>query len=234
MLIASGVIGFLRSPVIGSVVISWGLLVLPTTDRFLADRGWTLNLWKRLGLILVGCVLIGISAPNHSTKQASVDSISNTSMTGSDNSQRPTQIVTPKAASFTANVYRKGIDSGEGSDTVYSYYQALGKVDETLQSISLNYVWRWECGEGKEQARQEKQVVFNLVSKIWSSKARNLSWCIEGVPINPEWSNQDMESESNPFTIEKKGIETIIKADQRADGSIFLKDHLVVKYIKPQ
>jgi hypothetical protein len=67
-----GVFGFFQQPISGLVFISWGVLLLPFTNQFAANRGWDLNLWKRLGIAFIGFVLLGLTTPRSQTQQIAV------------------------------------------------------------------------------------------------------------------------------------------------------------------
>lgn len=51
---------------------SWGVLLLPFTNQFAARRGWHLNLWKRLGTVLVGIILVGLTKLGSQTQPIAV------------------------------------------------------------------------------------------------------------------------------------------------------------------
>lgn len=228
-----GVFGFFQQPISGLVFISWGVLLLPFTNQFVANRGWHLNLWKRLGIAFVGFVLIGLTTPNSRTQQIAVSPTlspvptTTTSPLPSSsvptNVERPTTpLPTPKETNFSAIVEKKGLDFS---------YKAPGRVEETAQSIIVTYTRSWECGAEAtvETARQEWQTIFDLTSKTWTDKVKELSNCLGNA--NQEWI--DYSTTPSQFSIETNGSKTVIRADaQDTDGSIIVKDSLVVRYTK--
>jgi hypothetical protein len=69
--------------------------------------------------------------------------------------------------------------------------------------------------------------VFDLSSKTWTDKVKELSDCLGNA--NQEWI--DYSTTPSQFSIESTGKETVIRADaQDTDGSIIVKDSLVVRY----
>lgn len=128
-----------------------------------------------------------------------------------------------KATSFSALVEQTDEDSS---------YEAIGRVQEKENTIIVVHHRTWECSaeSSTETARQEWQTVFDLSSKTWTERDRELSACF-GNPAQ-EWS--DFLTDPSPFTIETSGKETVIRADlQNTDGSMIAKDYLVVRYTKP-
>lgn len=64
-----GILGSSTYPISGLVFIFWGLLILPFANKFLASRGFRLNVWKRLGIAFVGLCLFVIFTPSDSQTQ---------------------------------------------------------------------------------------------------------------------------------------------------------------------
>jgi hypothetical protein len=48
-----GTFGLFQQPIAGIVYLSWAFLLLPFTNRFAANRGWQLSLWKRWAIALL-------------------------------------------------------------------------------------------------------------------------------------------------------------------------------------
>lgn len=108
-------------------------------------------------------------------------------------------------------------------------YEAAGRVQKSDKSIVVNYTRTWRCGAeaSVRTASQEWQVVFDLSSKTWADKVKDLSDCLGNA--NQEWI--DYSITPSRFSIESTGKETVIRADaQDTDGSIIVKDSLVVRY----
>ncbi|MBW4685431.1 MAG: SH3 domain-containing protein [Komarekiella atlantica HA4396-MV6] len=124
--------------------------------------------------------------------------------------------------SIEASVKKTGLDFSE---------ETLGRVKESNQAIVVTYTRNFKCGEGASAdiASQEWQATFNLSSKTWTDKVRELSSCLR--TPHQQWMN--FSTHPSPFTIES-GNPTVIRADaQDYDGSLILKDVLVVSYAKP-
>lgn len=226
-----GVFGFFQQPISGLVFVSWGVLLLPFTDKFAANRGWHLNLWKRLGIAFAGFVLIGLTNPNSRKQQIAVSPTPSPVLTNttSPSSSVPTNVerpkkpsLTQKGTSFSATVEKKGLDFS---------YESPGRVEETAQSIIVTYTRSWECGAEAtvKTARQEWQAVFNLSSKTWTDKVKELSNCLGN--SNQQWMNYS--TTPSQFSTETNGSTTVIRADaQDSDGSVAIRDSLVVRYTK--
>jgi hypothetical protein len=228
-----GVFGFFQQPISGLVFISWGVLLLPFTNQFAANRGWHLNLWKRLGIAFIGFVLIGLTTPRSQTQQIAgsptPSPVPTTTTSPLPSSSAPTNVKQPtipspisKETSFSAMVEKKGLDFS---------YEVPGRVEETAQSIIVTYTRTWECGAEAtvEIARQEWQAVFDLASKTWTDKVKELSNCLGNA--NQEWI--DYSTTPSQFSIETSDSKTVLRADaQDTDGSIIVKDSLVVRYNK--
>jgi hypothetical protein len=112
-------------------------------------------------------------------------------------------------------------------------YETSGRVQETNQAIVVIYNRNFKCGEGAsvDIESQEWQATFDLSSRTWTDKVRILNSCL-GTP-HQEWI--DFSTHPSPFSIESSSDATVIKSDaQDYDGSLILKDTLVVKYAKPR
>jgi hypothetical protein len=185
-----------------------------------------------LGIAFIGFVLIGLTTPRSQTQQIAVSPTPSpvpTTTTSPLPSSSPTNVKQPttssptsKETSFSATVEKKGLDFS---------YKVPGRVEETAQSIIVTYTRTWECGAEAtvETARQEWQTVFDLASKTWTDKVKEVSNCLGNA--NQEWI--DYSTTPSQFSIETSGSKTVLKADsQDTDGSILVKDSLVVRYTK--
>lgn len=228
-----GVFGFFQQPISGLVFTSWGVLLLPFTNEFAANRGWHLNLWKRLAIVFIGFVLLSLTTPRSQTQQIAVSPTPSPVPTITTNpfpsSSAPTtveQLTTPlptsEETSFSATVEKKGLDFS---------YKVPGRVEQTDQLIIVTYTRTSECGAEAivDTDTQEWQTVFDLVSKTWTDKVRDLSDCLGNA--NQEWI--DFSTTPSQFSIETSDSETVLRVDVRdTDDSIVVKDALVVRYTK--
>lgn len=233
-LIAVGVLSFSQRPIAGLVFISWAVLLLPCTNQFAAKRGWDLNLWQRFGIILFGFLLIGLTNPRLQTQQTATSPTPATTPIATVSplppSDAPTNVEQPttpspqsKGNSFSAMVEKKGLDFS---------YEAPGRVEETTQAIIVTYTRTRECGVGATvgTAKQEWQTIFDLASKTWTDKVKELSNCLGNT--NQEWI--EYSTTPSQFSIDASDDETVIRADaQDTDGSIIVEDALVVRYRNP-
>ena len=225
-----GAFGLFRQPIAGLVFLSWGALLLPFTNQLAVKRGLHLDLWKRLGTVVIGIVLLSLTTPQSQssrfvTQQVTpIPTSSSSAPTKEAQSNPPTKTATPlpesKETSVGALVQKKGLDFS---------YEAAGRVQKSDKSIVVNYTRTWQCGAeaSVSTARQEWQAVFDLSSKTWTDKVKELSDCLGNA--NQEWI--DYSTTPSQFSIESTGKETVIRADaQDTDGSIIVKDSLVVRY----
>ncbi|MCC5660220.1 SH3 domain-containing protein [Nostoc sp. XA010] len=112
-------------------------------------------------------------------------------------------------------------------------YETSGRVLESDKAIVVTYISSSKCGEGAFVFKQERQTTFDLSSQTWTDKVRELSNCL-GTP-HQEWMDFSKEDPPSRFSIESSGNTTLIRADlQDYDGSLIMKDTLVVKYAKPR
>jgi hypothetical protein len=232
-----GALGLFQQPITGLVFLSWGALLLPFTNQLAAKRGLHLDVWKRLGIVAIGTILVNLTAPRFQPSQPTTQQVTPSplpsqsvpttpSSTPSSSAPTPTTI-TPspesKETSFGALVQKKGLDFS---------YEDSGMVQENNESIVVTYTRTWECGAeaSVSTARQEWQTVFDLGSRTWTDKVRELSSCLGNA--TQEWINYS--TTPSQFDIESNGDETVIRADaQDEDGSVIVKDSLIVRYTKP-
>jgi hypothetical protein len=225
-----GAFGLFRQPIAGLVFLSWGALLLPFTNQLAVKRGLHLDLWKRLGTVVIGIVLLSLTTPQSQssrfvTQQVTPSPTSSSSAPTKQAQSNPlTKTATPspesKETSVGALVQKKGLNFS---------YEAAGRVQKSDNSLVVNYTHTWQCGAEApvSTARQEWQAVFNLSSKTWTDKVKDLSNCWGNA--NQEWI--DYSTTPSRFSIESTGKETVITADaQDTDGSIIVKDSLVVRY----
>jgi hypothetical protein len=240
-----GAFGFVQQPIAGLVLISWGLLLLPFMNQLAARRGLRLDLWKRLGIVFAGILLIGLTAPSSHTPQSVTQQVtpeptpSASALPRKAKSSSPAKAEPPlaeskasspakiepplaesKETSIGAFVQKKGLDFS---------YETAGRIEKGDKSIAVNYIRTWECGAGARErtARQEWQAVFDLSSKKWTDRVRDLNSCLRNA--DQKWMNYS--TTPGKFSIESSGGETVIRADaQDTDGSIVVKDSLVVRY----
>jgi hypothetical protein len=225
-----GAFGLFRQPIAGLVFLSWSALLLPFTNQLAVKRGLHLDLWKRLGTVVIGIVLISLTTPRSQSPQFVTQQVtpsptpSSSAPTKEAQPNPPTKTATPspesKETSVGALVQKKGLDFS---------YETAGRVQKTDKSIIVNYTRTWQCGAEApvSTARQEWQTVFDLSSKTWTDKVKELSNCLGNA--NQEWI--DYSTTPSQFSIESSDKETVIRADgQDTDGSIIVKDELVVRY----
>jgi len=225
-----GAFGLFRQPIAGLVFLSWGALLLPFTNQLAVKRGLHLDLWKRLGTVVIGIVLLSLTTPQSQssrfvTQQVTPSRTSSSSAPTKEAQSNPsTKTATPspesKEKSVRALVQKKGLDFS---------YEAAGRVQKSNKSLVVNYTRTWQCGAGASvsTARQEWQAVFELSSKTWTDKVKELSDCLG--KANQEWI--DYSTTPSQFSVESSGNDTVIRADaQDTDGSIIVKDELVVRY----
>ena len=203
--LAVGVLSFLQQPVAGFVFLSWSVLLLPFIDRLVEKRGWHLDLWKKLSIVAIGIALLALSASR------------------SEPFKLETSILTPspdsKETSIGAIVNVKGLDFS---------YEAFGRIQQQDKTLILSHQRSWECAAGMpvDTARQEWQTAFDLTSKTWIDKSRDINNCFGNT--NQKWVDGISPSS---FTLESDGDYVKIRADaQDTDGSIIVKDALVVQY----
>jgi len=137
--------------------------------------------------------------------------------------QTPT-LLESKDISIGALVKKTGLDFS---------YETPGRVQERNKVIVINYIYSKKCSGDTPGGTftQERESVFDLRSKTWTDKARELSNCLG--TQNPEWINTS--DDPSRFSVESSGTETVIRADALdSDGSVILKDKLVVKYTRPE
>ncbi|MBN3909118.1 MAG: SH3 domain-containing protein [Nostoc sp. NMS1] len=227
-----GAFGLFQQLITGLVFLSWGVLLLPSTNKLAAKAGLQLNLWKRISIVFIGIVLISshkvhLQSPQYVTQQATPEPTSPISALNQPpklNSPTKLETETPlpksKESSIGALVQKKGLDFS---------YETAGRVEKSEKLIVVNYTRDWKCGvEALEStARQEWQTVFDLSTKTWTDKVRELNNCLGNA--NQTWI--DYSTTPSQFSIEPNSNETVIRADvQDTDGSIILKDSLVVRY----
>ena len=68
--IVMGMYGLFRQPIAGLVFLSWGLLLLPFTNKLAARGGWQLTGWQQLGIVVVGIALINLTTPRSRLPQS--------------------------------------------------------------------------------------------------------------------------------------------------------------------
>ncbi len=96
-----GAFGLFKQPIAGLVYLSWGALLLPFTNQLAAKRGWHLDLWKRLGTVVIGIVLISLTTPRSQsprfvTQQVTPSPTSSSSASTKEaQSNPPTKTATP-------------------------------------------------------------------------------------------------------------------------------------------
>lgn len=141
------------------------------------------------------------------------------------NQAKPTNVkqavASPKAivAEVTGLVQVRGLD--------YSR-EASGRIKESKKEIVVTYNYTEQCGADTPGGivKNEERATFNLDSKKWTQQVRQLSNCLGNT--SQEWVDM---SDSSLFSLESKNNETIIKADALdTDGSVLVKDTIVVKY----
>lgn len=217
-----GAFGLFEQPIAGLVFLSWGALLLPSINRLAESKGVRLNDWKRLCIVVVGIILVNVTTPRSQPTQLPAQQVTPNTL---NNQPKTSLSPTPKSreTSFGALIQKKGLDFS---------YETSGRVIESDKSIVVNYTRTSECDTEApiNTVRQEWQVVFDLESRTWTDKARDLSNCLGNA--SQKWI--DSSTTPSQFNIESNGNETIITVDaQDTDGSIIVKDALVVRYTKP-
>lgn len=181
-------------------------------------------------LWLVSLLLMAVTASLE--KPEPVAQIETPAMEKAKPSEKPTPaptVLKPKSKPETSNtdiaasVKKTGLDFS---------YEIPGRVQESDKTIVVTYIRDLKCGEGApvDTARQEWQATFDLPSQKWTDKVRELKSCLTGIS-NQEWT--DYHTTPSQFSVESTGNETLIRADtQELDGSVIVKDSLLVKYTK--
>jgi hypothetical protein len=224
-----GIFGCSKQPILGLVFISWGVLLLPILNKLAASKGWRLNSWTRIIIVFIGCILINIFTPQ--AKEVTTDATptstptspttTSSSLTYSkDIKQSKYFEAKPEENNFEAIVHKKGLDFS---------FEATGKVKESSQSVILTYNQSWDCSAEStvDMTRQEWKVIFDLPSKTWTDQVKEETNC--AYAASQEWI--DVSKEPSQFSLETIDGRTIIRADkQDTDGSIILKDMIVVEY----
>lgn len=203
--LAVALLSFLQQPLAGLAFLFWSALLLPSVDRFLEKQGWHLDVSKRLGIVIAGIVLIALSASKAELFK------SETSI--------PSLLSNSEETSVEALVNVKGLDFS---------YEAPGRIKQSDKTIILSHQRSWECATEMpvDTARQEWETVFDLASKRWTDKSRTLNDCFGR-------TDQRWVDGISPglFTLESDGDYVKIRSDaQNTDGSIIVKDALVVQY----
>ena len=84
-------------------------------------------------------------------------------------------------------------------------YETAGRVEKSDKFIVVNYTRDWKCGvEALEStARQEWQTVFDLSTKTWTDKVRELNNCLGNA--NQTWI--DYSTTPSQFSMEPNGMD---------------------------
>lgn len=119
---------------------------------------------------------------------------------------------------FSAVIERNGLDFSS---------EHTGRVQEVGQLINVSYAAVTNCDNG-QVLRNDWEVVFDLDSNTFSSRAKQVSNCM-GPVRSPQWVNYDRAPSS--FSIDVDGANVVVRGDSRErDGSILVQNSYIVRY----
>lgn len=227
----SALSSLLSSAVISAVVYAFlALLCLPPFNKAIEQRGVKLSTRNRIIIFVVGLLIAGALLPDLKELSPVAEQPSSPAMIESPapaqspasapsaTAPQPPAAPTPAAPTpITAEVTKTGLDF---------QYSAAGVIELGENSITLTYSNIKSCDTGRT-FNQEWKTLFDLSTKTWTEKTRDVSNCLregDGVWI-------DSTSDPQPFELTKAGNQTTIRADStETDGTIIVDDSLVVTY----